>query len=115
MHIYKWKVKVPAKYKLKGRAYVCSECGAYILDKRLKEAKKKEGFIYLLFNNKEDFQKEYIRFINEEIKPAKEKGMSGFIYTQLSDVEEEMNGFVTYDRKEIKVDIPVIKEINDSF
>ena len=113
MHIYKWKVRVPAKYKLKGRAYVCSECGAYILDKRLKEAKKKEGFIYLLFNNKEDFQKEYIRFINEEIKPAKNKGMSGFIYTQLSDVEEEMNGFVTYDRKEIKVDIPVIKEINE--
>ena len=115
MHIYKWKVKVPSKHKLKGRAFVCSECGAYILDKRLKEAKKKEGFIYLLFNNKEDFQKEYIRFINEEIKPARERGMSGFIYTQLSDVEEEMNGFITYDRKEIKVDIPVIKEINESF
>ena len=115
MHIYKWKVKVPSKHKLKGRAFVCSECGAYILDKRLKEAKKKEGFIYLLFNNKEDFQKEYIRFINEEIKPARERGMSGFIYTQLSDVEEEMNGFVTYDRKEIKVDISVIKEINESF
>ena len=115
MHIYKWKVKVPAKHKLKGRAFVCSECGAYILDKHLKEAKKKEGFIYLLFNNKEDFQKEYIRFIDEEIKPAKEHGMSGFIYTQLSDVEEEMNGFVTYDRKEIKVDIPVIKAINESF
>ena len=115
MHIYKWKVKVPNRFKLKGRAYVCSECGAYILDKRLKEAKKKEGFIYLLFNNKEDFQKEYIRFINEEIIPAKKRGMSGFIYTQLSDVEEEMNGFITYDRKEIKVDIPVIKEINESF
>ena len=113
MHIYKWKVKVPNRFKLKGRAYVCSECGAYILDKRLKEAKKKEGFIYLLFNNKEDFQKEYIRFINEEIIPAKKRGMSGFIYTQLSDVEEEMNGFFTYDRKEIKVDIPVIKEINE--
>ena len=115
MHIYKWKVKVPNRFKLKGRAYVCSECGAYILDKRLKEAKKKEGFIYLLFNNKEDFQKEYIRFINEEIIPAKKRGMSGFIYTQLSDVEEEMNGFVAYDRKEVKVDIPVIKEINESF
>ena len=93
----------------------CSECGAYILDKRLKEAKKKEGFIYLLFNNKEDFQKEYKRFIEKEIIPAKEHGMSGFIYTQISDVEEEMNGFITYDRKEIKVDIPVIREINESF
>ena len=113
MHIYKWKVKVPSKRKLKNRAFVCSECGAYILDKRLKEAKKKEGFIYLLFNNKEDFQKEYERFIKEEIVPAKKNGMSAFIYTQLSDVEEEMNGFVSYDRKEIKVDVPKIKELND--
>ena len=87
---------------------------AYILDKRLKEAKKKEGFIYLLFNNKEDFQKEYERFIKEEIIPAKKDGMSAFIYTQISDVEEEMNGFISYDRKEIKVDIDKIKEINET-
>ena len=113
MHIYKWKVKVPNKGKIKNRAFVCSECGAYILDKRLKEAKKKEGFIYLLFNNKEDFQNEYVRFVTKEIIPAKRAGMSAFIYTQLSDVEEEMNGFVSYDRKEIKVDIPKIKETND--
>ena len=39
--------------------------------------------------------------------------MSAFIYTQLSDVEEEMNGFVSYDRKEIKVDISTIAEINN--
>ena len=37
------------------------------------------------------------------------------LMAQLSDVEEEMNGFITYDRKEVKVDIPVIKEINESF
>ena len=40
--------------------------------------------------------------------------MSAFIYTQASDVEEEMNGFISYDRKEIKVDVDVIKKINDS-
>ena len=114
MHIYKWKVKVPNKRKLKGRAFICSECGAYILDKRLKEAKKKEGFIYLLFNNKEDFQKEYERFIKEEIIPSKNNGMSAFIYTQISDVEEEMNGFISYDRKEIKVDVDRIKAINET-
>ena len=114
MHIYKWKVKVPSRRSIKNRAFVCSECGAYILDKRLKEAKKKEGFIYLLFNNKEDFQKEYIRFINEEIIPAKKNGMSAFIYTQLSDVEEEMNGFISYDRREIKVDTDIIKQINET-
>ena len=114
MHIYKWKVKVPSKRKIGNRAFIVSECGAYILDKRLKDAKKKAGFIYLLFNNKEDFQKEYIRFVNEEIKSSKEKGLSAFIYTQASDVEEEMNGFISYDRKEIKVDLDVIKKVNDS-
>ena len=114
MHIYKWKVKVPNKRKIGERAFICSECGAYILDKRLKEAKKKDGFIYLLFNNKEDFQKEYERFIKEEIIPAKNNGMSAFIYTQISDVEEEMNGFISYDRKEIKVDIDKIKAINEA-
>ena len=113
MHIYKWKIKVPSKRKLKNRAFIVSECGAYILDKRLKDAKKKKGFIYLLFNNKEDYQKEYERFINEEIKPNVSKGLSGFIYTQLSDVEEEMNGFISYDRKEIKVDIDKINTINN--
>ncbi|MBQ6731424.1 MAG: glycoside hydrolase family 2 [Bacilli bacterium] len=114
MHIYKWKVKVPSERKIGNRASICSECGAYILDKRLKEAKKKDGFIYLLFNNKDDFQKEYERFIKEEIIPAKNNGMSAFIYTQISDVEEEMNGFISYDRKEIKVDIDKIKAINDA-
>ena len=114
MHIYKWKVKVPNKRKIGERAFICSECGAYILDKRLKEAKKKDGFIYLLFNNKEDFQKEYERFIKEEIIPAKNNGMAAFIYTQISDVEEEMNGFISYDRKEIKVDIDKIKAINEA-
>ena len=112
MHIYKWKVKVPSKFKLKNRAFICSECGAYILDKSLKNAKKKKGFIYTLFNNRNDFQKEYERFIKEEIVPAKENGMAGFIYTQLSDVEEEMNGFISYDRKEIKVDVEEINKIN---
>ncbi len=114
MHIYKWKVKVPNRRKIGERAFICSECGAYILDKRLKEAKKKDGFIYLLFNNKEDFQKEYERFIKEEIIPAKNNGMSAFIYTQISDVEEEMNGFISYNRKEIKVDIDKIKAINEA-
>ncbi len=37
----------------------------------------------------------------------------GFCYTQLTDVEQEINGLLTYDRKK-KCDIAVIKEINDS-
>ena len=33
-----------------------------------------------------------------------EQGLSGFVYTQLSDVEEETNGLLTYDRRVNKLD-----------
>ena len=41
------------------------------------------------------------------------KGLSACIYTQLSDVEEETNGFITYDREVIKINTKDIKDIND--
>ena len=40
--------------------------------------------------------------------------MSAFIYTQLSDVETEKNGFVSYDRKRVKCNALVIKKANES-
>ena len=40
------------------------------------------------------------------------KGFSGAIYTQITDVEGEVNGLITYDRKIIKLDINRVKEIN---
>ena len=40
---------------------------------------------------------------NRTVLPVIEKGACGSIYTQLSDVEEEINGFYTYDRKVCKV------------
>ena len=42
-----------------------------------------------------------------------DKGLAATIYTQLTDVEEETNGFITYDREVLKVDPQKIKEIND--
>ena len=40
----------------------------------------------------------------EQIIPAKEKGLCAAIYTQLSDVEDETNGLLSYDRAVCKVD-----------
>ena len=34
---------------------------------------------------------------------AKEKGLAACVYTQLSDVEDEVNGLVTYDRRVVKL------------
>ena len=48
----------------------------------------------------------------EEISPAVERGLVAAIYTQLSDVEDELNGLVTYDREVVKVDAAAMRELN---
>jgi len=43
---------------------------------------------------------------------ARIPAFAGYCYTQLTDVEQEINGLMTYDRKP-KYDVRVVKEIND--
>ena len=45
-----------------------------------------------------------VKLYTEEIIPNAKKGLCAAIYTQVSDVEDEINGLVTYDRKVEKVD-----------
>ena len=49
-------------------------------------------------------QEDISRLYREEIEPLKGIGLSAAIYTQLSDVEDETNGLLTYDREIKKVD-----------
>ena len=42
----------------------------------------------------------------EELLPLRKKGLSGAVYTQLTDIEEEVNGLITYDRKIVKIPFP---------
>ena len=41
-----------------------------------------------------------------------EKGCAAAVYTQTTDVEIEVNGLMTYDRKEVKVDEKRLREAN---
>ena len=66
---------------------------------------------YVKFNTPEEVTNEYIEYADHLLELI-EKGFSAAVYTQITDVEEEVNGLVTYDRKVIKVDEPKIKAIN---
>lgn len=66
---------------------------------------------YVEFNTPEEVTREYIKYIDQLIELI-QKGFSAAVYTQITDVEEEVNGLVTYDRKKIKVNEPKIKEAN---
>ena len=48
------------------------------------------------------------------LKNLIEKGLTAAIYTQITDVEGEVNGLLTYDRKILKMDKKKLRELNMS-
>lgn len=58
------------------------------------------------------FQRIYERY-EQLVFPYIKAGLCGTVYTQLSDVEDEMNGFYTYDRKAVKVSAQNMRKISD--
>lgn len=71
----------------------------------------KAGWGYTSVANAVDYLADYRR-IMEALYAS--KGLWGFCYTQLTDVEQEINGLLTYDRQP-KCDLSEIKAINDGF
>lgn len=69
-------------------------------------------FGYRVYQTPEQFAKGYRDLIRNEIMPAIPKGLSATVYTQASDVEDELNGLMTYDRKQMKVPAEVLREIH---
>ena len=63
-----------------------------------------DTFQYKGFNSEKELTDAVIEMFRRDIIPAKKLGLSAAIYTQLSDVEDELNGLITYDRKVIKMD-----------
>jgi hypothetical protein len=46
-----------------------------------------------------------------QVLPAKEKGLSAAVYTQVSDIEDETNGILSYDRKVCKLTPALMRPI----
>ena len=53
------------------------------------------------------------RLYKDQIVPAKKKGLSACVYTQLTDVEDELNGLISYDREVVKLPCGQVKRINE--
>jgi beta-galactosidase/beta-glucuronidase len=66
---------------------------------------------YVQFKTSEAVTDEYVKFA-KQLKKLVKAGFSAAIYTQTTDVEGEVNGLMTYDRKVIKLDEERVREIN---
>ena len=107
-HIY----FTPIKVKAGDRPYVLSEFGGFSM--RIKgHTFNEKMFGYKIYNSKNSLTKAYERLFNNVIIPQIKDGLSATVYTQLTDVEDELNGLLTYDRELQKIDVDKLKEINE--
>lgn len=107
-HVYFKKVKIKNDHK---RILSLSEFGGYSL-KVEGHTMSNKSFGYSKKKSKEDLQASIERLYYDEIIPLKKEGLAVAIYTQLTDVEGEINGLLTYDRAVAKVDEAVFVKIN---
>ena len=100
--------KLSAK-KCANRPTVISEFGGYSLriDGHLFGNK---NYGYKTFKNDKDFEDAVVELYENEALPLVKTCVSALIYTQLSDIEDETNGFTTYDREVLKVNKELIKQ-----
>jgi len=66
---------------------------------------------YVQFKNSKEVTDEYVKYAESLLKMSK-SGFSAGVYTQTTDVEGEINGLMTYDRKVIKIVEQRVREIN---
>ena len=92
------------KLKPGARPMFLSECGGYArrIDGHLWNPSNEYG--YGKTGTEQQLTDAIARLYAEMVNPAIPAGLCGVVYTQLSDVEEEINGLYTYDRQVCKVD-----------
>lgn len=109
LHIYFTKIKLPKDDK---RAVVLSEFGGYSYRVDNHVFNKHRMFGYRIFKKLDKYQEGYKKLYENSIIPQIDKGLAASIYTQVSDVEDEINGILTYDREVCKLNADEIKELN---
>lgn len=92
--------------KRRSKPLLLSEFGGYALT-----AKRGRKFGYRFFTDAKAYRGAVETLYRDQILPAVGKGLCGAIYTQLSDVEQEQNGILSYDRKTIKTDADRMRSI----
>lgn len=108
-HVYFKEIKLG---KTGNRPVVISEFGGYAY-RTPDHVFGDRYYGYKLFEDENELEDAIVKLFDEEIAPLIPEGISGLVYTQLSDVEDETNGLITYDRRHIKVNPERLKAVNE--
>jgi beta-galactosidase/beta-glucuronidase len=110
LHVYFKKFRMPANDNT-GRAVVLSEYGGYNYEVPGTRTTNRT-FGYRTIRSPQALAVAFRGLHNKQIVPAISQGLSATVYTQLSDVEDELNGLVTYDRRHVKISPEEVAEVN---
>ena len=90
---------------------VLSEFGGYAYPVEGHIFNPDKAYGYKSCKSMEDFQAAIAKLYQQRILPKVGKGLCAAIITQVSDVEDEINGFLTYDRKVCKADLAAMQKL----
>ena len=108
LHTYFTPIKVPND----PRCYLLSEFGGFSKATPFHMYRPTRIFGYRVYPTKKKLTDAFVKLYEDRIIANIDKGLSASVYTQVSDVEEEINGLVTYDRKVEKLDRETVFELN---
>ncbi|MBQ6706699.1 MAG: MFS transporter [Clostridia bacterium] len=107
-HIYFKKIRLHTR---PDRPAVLSEFGGYSCKVPEHSFNLDKTYGYRFFTTLADFEKALTDLYLHEVIPAIKDGLCAAVLTQVSDVEDETNGLVTYDRQVMKVQEQAMQEI----
>ena len=100
------------KLRVKKRPLFLSECGGFSYQIKEHCYNQEKSYGYGVCNSTHELTKRVITMYEAMVLPAICDGLCGCIYTQLSDVEDEVNGMYTYDREVCKVNKDLMKQLS---
>lgn len=113
-HIYFTPFIFPKYGKNDNRAICLTEFGGYSMSIDGHRFNTEKTFGYRIYKSKAALEKALETLYIKRLLPLiHKKGLSALVYTEVSDVEDETNGLLTYDREIVKVDIDFMRSIND--
>lgn len=112
MHRYIVPVTGPTRLTKHGRPYVLSEYGGYSWNIKDHVWNAKRSFGYIMFSDSKKLSAAYKHLHDVQIVRLIQKGLCATVYTQVSDVEFEVNGIYSYDREALKLDKDTVIEVN---
>lgn len=101
----------PLKVKPEKRVVALTEYGGYSW-RMPGHSYCDEIYGYKDYKSREELTEGYRGLIERDILPNIARGLSAAVYTQVSDIEEEVNGILTYDREFVKLQEDVVRELN---